>query len=114
MTTEYDIPSAAKYLGYTTAYIRLLVRTKVLPSTRKPISEGSKVTKHTFTQKQVDAIKNRPNRRILRTDGRRKYISFMREDEYLRVLNLLKENDLVEVAQLIKPATRKPQPPTDG
>jgi len=103
----YNIHEAARYLGYTQQYVRILARRGVLKSTRVPVSEGSKVTKHTFTEENLAAAKSRPNRRTTRSDGRNKFIAYLRPDELEAIRALLDDNGLEEANSLLSHANKK-------
>jgi excisionase family DNA binding protein len=99
----YTIPEAAKELEVTEAYIRMMIREGVIETTMVPTREGSRVTKHTISDEELEAFAHREGKRApRRRDGRSKCVFYATLEELDRVKELLyatHEDGLMTVAQ---------------
>lgn len=102
----YTIPEAADFLGFSQAYIRTLIRKNQLTTDMVPLSEGSLVMRHVITESSMGEFLNTVPHKTRRNDGRNKFIVYISPDEYPRVLDVLEENGLGEVARLLEPANK--------
>ena len=103
---QYDINAAAKELGFSTIYIRTLIRKGVIKTTRVPLAEGSLVTKHVINEDEMQRFLKDIPHKSRRDDGRNKYILYARPDEYMQAYQVLTLAGLQEIADLIVPANK--------
>jgi len=110
MSTEpapvYDINSAAQAAGFTTAYIRNLIRKGVIHATREPVREGSLVTRYVIDSQELDRFLNTVPHKSRREDSRNKFVMYATPDEFTAAIQALEAAGLHEVASLITPANK--------
>lgn len=102
--TTMDIVEAAKYSGFSPAYIRYLVREHKLSSALVPIGEGLSVSKHIISKADLDAFLSEKRPHTRRPDHRNKYSIYATPKELDRLMALLKKSGMEDVAASIKPA----------
>jgi hypothetical protein len=102
----YDIPAAAKKIGFSVPYIRTLIRKGKLLTTMQPLYEGSRVKKHMIPETELKKFVELMPHKSRRKDGRNKYIVYVRTDEFLQMRQALLDAGLEEIAFLITPANK--------
>ena len=108
---KYSVLLAAKKLGYTPQYIRLLVQRGLLEATKEPVVPESAVLRSMITEEELERFMKEAPHRNRRGDGRNKYIMYATDTEFKESLRVLKAGGRTTraVAELIKPANpRKP------
>jgi len=103
---HYDIPAAAKKIGFSVAYVRTLIRSGKITTVMQPLYEGSHVMKHMIPDDQLQKFVEEMPHKSRRKDGRNKYIVYARNDELLQIRQALFNAGLNELAFLIAPANR--------
>lgn len=102
----YDIIDAAKYLGFSQIYIRMLIRKGRLASVKKSSTPGSLVMKHMVRESDLNEFIGEMPHKTRRADGRNKFIMYATPGEYTRTRQVLLNANLIEVADLIIPANK--------
>ena len=91
---------AAKRMGFTEAYVRMLIRRGKLKTKKVPLGPESIVWKHMIIADDVAKLAKKP--RGLREDGRRKYIVYATEDELMVAKQVLTDAGLKDFAAAFK------------
>ena len=102
----YDIKAAAKRLGYTDQYIRMLIQREKLPSEMVPLAPGARVTKHVITETAIKAFETSILSKSTRDDNRTKWVAYASFEEMKDIISDLEKKGRVEVAALIRPANK--------
>lgn len=102
----YDIKAAAKRLGYTDQYIRMLIQREKLPSEMVPLAPGARVTKHVITETAIRAFETAIQSKSTREDNRTKWVAYASFEEMEAAISILKREGLAEVTALIRPANK--------
>lgn len=99
---KYDINETAKLMNFTPAYVRSLIRKGLLASELEPIVPETLVKHHVITDAEVKRFMGQSRRTAHRKDGRNKFVIYMDTDERTRVLKVLTDNKLEDVAATIR------------
>lgn len=106
----YTIAELARKLGFTPAYVRMLIRKKLLESSLEPIAPGANVTRHIVTEEDLNDYLTGSKRRSKRTDGRNKYVFYATPGEHDQVIVALDAANLHQVVESLRTANKlKPQ-----
>jgi hypothetical protein len=102
----YDIHAAAAQIGFSTGYVRTLIRKGKIKTELQPLHEGTCVLKHMIPETELQKFVDEVPHKSRRSDGRNKFIVYLRNDELLHARQLLIDGGLGEIAFMIQPANK--------
>ena len=103
-----SLAEAAKMLGFTELYVRMLVRKGKLKTKKVPLGPESEVWKHMIYSEEVERFRTHPHAiGNKREDGRHKHTLYATDSELKAIQTLLSDNGFTEVAELLTTPSQK-------
>jgi hypothetical protein len=89
-------------------YVRKLVVSGKIESTIVPIKEGSKVMRHEISDEAVEKFLKTPRKSITkREDGRNKFVVYLTSDEFKKVDQFLKKENIPSPVKTVNKKIKK-------
>jgi hypothetical protein len=100
------LQEAAKHLGFTEAYVRVLIRKGRIRTRKVPLGPESQVWKHMLIAADVRGLTKRA-RGVARPDGRSKYVFYATEAEAELARRLFRGGGLEDIVEFLTSAKQE-------